>query len=87
MNLETLRRKIEEIDKLIIAYLAKREEISIKIGKLKKEMGIQIYDPDREEKLSNYYKKLSEKYNVDPVLIFEIFNLVIKNSKTIQKKI
>ncbi|WGL60412.1 chorismate mutase [Pigmentibacter sp. JX0631] len=86
MNLENLRTEIEKIDKFIIASMAKREKISFKIGELKKEMGIQIYDSEREEKLNNYYRKLSEKYNLDPVFILEIFSLVIKNSRTIQKR-
>ena len=43
MNLNTLRKEIEDIDKLIIECLAKRENISTKIGEIKREMGSGAY--------------------------------------------
>ncbi|WP_202613991.1 chorismate mutase [Silvanigrella paludirubra] len=86
MNLNTLRKEIEDIDKLIIECLAKRENISTKIGEIKREMGIQIYDSEREKNLNSYYHELSLKFNLDPEFILKIFKLIIKKSRNVQLK-
>ncbi|MBX9839361.1 chorismate mutase [Silvanigrella sp.] len=86
MNLNALRKEIEDIDKIIIESLAKRVNISSKIGEIKKEMGIQIYDSEREKNLNSFYHELSLKFNLDPEFIIKIFKIIIKNSRNIQLK-
>jgi chorismate mutase len=86
LNLNALRKEIEDIDKIIIESLAKRVNISSKIGEIKKEMGIQIYDSEREKNLNSFYHELSLKFNLDPEFIIKIFKIIIKNSRNIQLK-
>ena len=44
-SLEILRGKMKEKDKEIIRLLNERSQISVQIGKVKGEGGIQVYDP------------------------------------------
>ncbi len=48
MNLEELRRKIDELDEQIIDLLNKRAEVVIEVGKIKHVSKAPIYSPDRE---------------------------------------
>ncbi len=86
MNLEKLRKKIKEIDTRIIENLVKRNEISIQIGKLKGKIGKEIYDPERESQLMDYYVKESEKLKINPEYVQNIFKIIISYSKIEQKK-
>ena len=48
MDLNQLRKKIDELDKKIIALLNDRTELVLEVGKKKVENGQEIYAPDRE---------------------------------------
>ena len=81
-KLEQYRQQIEEIDKQIIDLLTHRMDLSKAIGELKKEIGIPVYDPQREEELKN--KNLSlvdERYRSAYLSIFES---ILKASKDLQ---
>ncbi|MEQ1840327.1 MAG: chorismate mutase, partial [Verrucomicrobiales bacterium] len=51
MSLEELRIKIDAIDTDIIHLLNERADIVHEIGVIKKREGLEIYAPEREEKL------------------------------------
>ncbi|MEO0415542.1 MAG: prephenate dehydratase [Verrucomicrobiota bacterium] len=58
MSLEPLRQKIDEIDTDLIRLLNERADIVHEVGVVKKANGLEIYAPDREEKL---LRRLVEK--------------------------
>ena len=51
MSLEELRIKIDAVDTSIIHLLNERADIVHEIGVIKKREGLEIYAPEREEKL------------------------------------
>ncbi|MEO0416182.1 MAG: chorismate mutase, partial [Verrucomicrobiota bacterium] len=58
MSLEPLRQKIDEIDTELIRLLNERADVVHEVGVVKKRDGLEIYAPDREEKL---LRRLCEK--------------------------
>lgn len=57
MNLEQVRKKIDDLDERIIQLLNDRTELALKIGCLKKEKESEVYAPARE---SEIYRKIDE---------------------------
>ncbi len=55
MNLEQIRKKIDQLDAKIIELLNERTELALEIGKLKESAGSEIYSPERE---SEIYEKI-----------------------------
>ena len=49
MTLEDLRRDIDRVDEVLVRLLNERARCVCEIGRLKKELGIEIYQPDREK--------------------------------------
>ncbi len=49
MDLEELRKRIDECDRRIVEALNERAKIVLEIGKWKREQGMPIYDPSREQ--------------------------------------
>ncbi len=63
MDLDDLRKKIDDVDHRIVEALNERAEIVLKIGEWKRQQGRQIYDPSREQQV---YDKI-EKANKGPL--------------------
>lgn len=55
MNLDDIRKKIDEIDQRVIDLINERTDLAIEIGKLKREKGEEVYSPSRE---SEIYRKI-----------------------------
>jgi len=50
-RLENRRRKIDVVDRKLLPLLNQRLRIALECGKIKKEMGKNIYDPKREARV------------------------------------
>jgi chorismate mutase/prephenate dehydratase len=50
-KLKDKRRKIDLIDQKLLSLLNQRLHIALEIGKIKKQMGTRIYDPEREKEV------------------------------------
>jgi chorismate mutase len=80
-----LRGLIDKLDEEIIKKIAQRHEIAKQVGEYKQQKGLEILDLGRESKLKEYHKSLSIKYNISEHLVREIFDLIFKQSRVIQK--
>ena len=50
-NLESLRDEIDRIDSKIVDLLNQRVRAAVEIGRIKNELGVDPYDPAREEQV------------------------------------
>jgi chorismate mutase len=48
MDIEDWRKKIDELDRKLVALLSERARAAVEIGKLKRKTSMPIYEPDRE---------------------------------------
>lgn len=48
MDIEDWRKKIDELDRKLVALLSARARAAVEIGKLKRDTSMPIYEPDRE---------------------------------------
>ena len=49
MDIETLRHRIDELDRQLVALLSARAEAAKQIGQLKRATSLPIYEPNREK--------------------------------------
>lgn len=83
-KLDGLRQNIKDKDREIIRLLNERAKISIQIGEVKGQEGIQIYDHAREAKVYNYLQEL----NSGPLpqgAVQAVFREIISASRNLQK--
>ena len=86
MTLKKLRQQIDEINNDILHLLSKREEVSRKIGHLKKEQVLPIFDRKREGEILNTLVKKGGELNLEPRFIKKVFTLILKQSRKQMKK-
>ena len=48
MDIEDWRKKIDELDRQLVALISERAQAAVAIGKLKRDTSLPIYEPDRE---------------------------------------
>lgn len=80
-----LRKEIDQIDVEILYLLKKRYEVVIQIGQIKKNMEINICQPDRIKEVIESKKKLAKKLGLNSKFIEIIYNLIINESMKLEE--
>jgi len=85
MDLQELREKIDKVDEELIGLFTKRINIAGDIALYKKQHGLPVFDPKREEeKLSDLSVKVSKE---NKEYIVRIFSLLFEISRAEQERI
>lgn len=83
-NIEILRGEIAEIDAQLISLMAKRQQVSKKVGEYKKQNNIPVVDITRENLLREFHNDLCLKNDLSSDMITTIFNILIEESRKVQ---
>ena len=84
IELELMRKKIDEIDDKLLALFKERLKVSKKIGLLKKKYKMEIFDPQREEEIiDNCTQNISED---ERIYIEKFLRNLMDISKEVQSK-
>jgi chorismate mutase-like protein len=60
MDIADWRVKIDEIDRRLVELLNQRAHAAHEIGKLKRDLGMPIYEPDREQRVFANVRKINQ---------------------------
>jgi len=83
-ELESLRDEIDQIDEQVVNLLNKRVRAAAEIGKIKHEMGVDPYDPSREEQVFEKIEGLNEG-SIPHDSLRAIYREVISSSIALEK--
>ena len=84
IELELMRKKIDEIDDKLLALFKERLKVSKKIGLLKKKYKMEIFDPQREEEIiDSCTQNISED---ERIYVEKFLRNLIDISKEVQTK-
>ena len=84
IELELMRKKIDEIDDKLLVLFKERLEVSKKIGLLKKKHNIKIFDPQREQEIiDGCTQNISED---EKVYVEKFLRNLMDISKEVQSK-
>jgi chorismate mutase len=85
MDIEDWRRKIDELDRQLVALLGERARAAVEIGALKKNTNLPIYEPDRERRVFENVQRL----NASPLPgreMVRIYERIMDVMRNIQKE-
>jgi chorismate mutase len=80
------RTEIGEIDRQIISLLRQRLDLALKTGKLKRELGIPILDPEREAAVIRTAVEAARAEKLPEELVREIFWRILGMSRGAQQE-
>jgi len=59
MDISDWRKKIDELDRKLVDLISQRAQAAHEIGKLKRGIGMPIYEPDREQAVFNNVRSVN----------------------------
>ena len=84
MTLDELRRRIDELDEQIVVLLNARAACALRIGALKEELGLEIYQPDREREVLRHVRA-ANRGPLDSDAIARLFERIIDEARRLER--
>jgi len=84
VEIEDLRREIDRLDQELLRIFNERAELALRIGEIKKERNLPVYDPAREKRI---FDRMSSA-NPGPLeneAIVRLFERVIDESRRLER--
>ena len=86
-SLDDLRKDIDRVDEVLVRLLNERARCACEIGRLKKEQGIDVYQPDREKQVLHHVRTHG-KHTGSPLegdAIVRVFERIIDEARRIER--
>jgi chorismate mutase len=84
MTLEELRDAINQIDSELLQLFNQRAALALKIGHIKKNLGLPIYDPQREKLIFERMRK-DNPGPLDDAAVVRLYERVIDESRSLER--
>jgi len=86
MTLEELRQDIDRVDEVLVRLLNERARCVCEIGRLKKELGIEVYQPDREKDVLKHVREVACEGPLGPDAIGRLFERIIDEARRLERR-
>ena len=87
MTLDELRRDIDRVDEVLVRLLNERARCVCEIGRLKKTMGIEVYQPDREKDVLKHVREVATEGPLGPDAIGRLFERIIDEARRLERRV
>lgn len=84
MDIETLRHRIDELDRQLVALLSARAEAAQQIGQLKRATSLPVYEPNREKVIFENVRA-ANKGPLPDIELSHIYERIIDVMRTLQQ--
>lgn len=84
MTIDDIRQEIDRLDDELLQIFNRRAGLALKIGELKKELNLPIYDPSREKRIFDKMKA-NNPGPLDDAAIVRLFERVIDESRSLER--
>ncbi len=84
MDINQIREEIDRLDDELLKIFNQRAALALKIGEIKKELGIPVYDPDREKRIFDKMRSANPGPLEDSAIV-RLFERVIDESRRLER--
>jgi chorismate mutase len=85
MEIEDWRRKIDELDEEIVKLISKRAEAAKAIGLAKRDKGLPVYEPKREQDVFAHVKAINPG-PLDDLELIHVYERLMDVMRTLQRR-
>lgn len=84
MTIDEIRQEIDRLDSELLRIFNQRAQLALKIGEIKKGLGVPVYDPSREKRI---FQRMKEENPgpLDDQAIVRLFERVIDESRRLER--
>ena len=86
-TLDDLRKNIDRVDEVLVRLLNERARCACEIGRLKKELGVEIYQPDREKQVLDHVRGIAAEGPLGPDAIARLFERIIDEARRLERRV
>jgi chorismate mutase len=86
-TLEDLRRDIDRVDEVLVRLLNERARCACEVGKLKKALGLEVYQPEREKDVIAHVRSIAVEGPLGPDAIARLFERIIDEARSLERRI
>ncbi len=83
-EIDTLRQRIDELDEQLVRLLSARAACALAIGRAKKELGLEVYQPSREAEVLKHVQQLNPG-PLDNGAMRRLFERVIDEARRLER--
>ncbi len=84
MTIDEIRKEIDSLDDVLLKIFNQRAILALKIGEIKKDSALPVYDPEREKRIFQRMKK-ENPGPLDNEAIVRLFERVIDESRRLER--
>ena len=87
MTIDELRQRIDQLDERLVELLNERAHCALEIGKLKQELGLEVYQPDREKEVLHHVRTHGQHTGspLEGDAIARVFERIIDEARRIER--
>ncbi|MGH9782902.1 MAG: chorismate mutase [Terriglobia bacterium] len=86
MDISDWRKKIDELDRSLVKLLNERARCAVEIGKIKRQNGLPIQEPHREQEVLRQAFRANEGPLTDQA-IQRVFERIVEEGRALQKRL
>ncbi len=83
-TIDTYRQEIDRLDSLLLQVFNQRADLALRIGEIKKQKGLAVYDPSREKAIFRRMQA-DNPGPLDDQAIIRLFERVIDESRRLER--
>jgi chorismate mutase-like protein len=87
MTLDDLRRDIDRVDEVLVRLLNERARCVCEIGQVKKDQGLEVYQPDREKEVLEHVRAVASEGPLGPDAIARLFERIIDEARRLERRV
>ncbi len=84
-SLDELRADIDRVDEVLVRLLNERARVACEIGKLKKALGIEVYQPEREKQVLAHVRGIAAEGPLGSEAIARLFERIIDEARRLER--
>jgi chorismate mutase-like protein len=86
-TLDDLRDDIDRVDEVLVRLLNERARVACEIGRLKKELGIEVYQPEREKQVLAHVRSIAAEGPLGADAIARLFERIIDEARRLERRL
>jgi chorismate mutase len=84
MDIDRIRQEIDRLDSELLRIFNERASLALRIGEIKKELGLPVYDPEREKRIFDRMQAANPGPLEDEAIV-RLFERVIDESRRLER--
>ncbi len=86
-TLDDLRGDIDRVDEVLVRLLNERARCVCEIGRLKRDLGLGVYQPDREKQVLEHVRRVATEGPLGPEAIGRLFERIIDEARRLERRV